>query len=99
MITMEEIKIDLSQYSVRTDLAIEAREMVIHSKKELSRQEKDLSQIEGVIIKEKDIDDIKVSLVEVTKQGEQQLGKKSWQIFNVRSTRDSPAKYGGTAKG
>ena len=63
--------IDLSQYSVRTDLAIEAREMVLTQQKGTVGQEKDLSQIEGVIIKEKDVDDIKISLVEVTKQGEQ----------------------------
>jgi spore protease len=75
--------IDLSQYSVRTDLAIEAREMVLTQQKGTVGQEKDLSQIEGVIIKEKDVDDIKISLVEVTKQGEQQLGKKAGRYLTV----------------
>jgi spore protease len=75
--------IDLSQYSVRTDLAIEAREMVLAHKKGTVGQEKDLSQIEGVIIKEKDVDDIKISLVEVTKQGEQQLGKKAGRYLTM----------------
>ncbi|MEH7505492.1 GPR endopeptidase [Neobacillus drentensis] len=75
--------IDLSQYSVRTDLAIEAREMVLSQQKGTVGQEKDLSQIEGVIIKEKDVDDIKISLVEVTKQGEQQLGKKAGRYLTV----------------
>jgi len=75
--------IDLSQYSVRTDLAIEAREMVIAGRKGTVEQEEDLSQIEGVIIKEKDVDDIKISLVEVTKQGEQQLGKKAGRYLTV----------------
>jgi spore protease len=75
--------IDLSQYSVRTDLAIEAREMVLSGRKDTVGQEKDLSQIEGVIIKEKDVDDIKISLVEVTEQGAQQLGKKAGRYLTV----------------
>lgn len=77
---MEE-SIDLSQYSVRTDLAIEAREMVIAGKS--VGQEENLSQIEGVIIKEKDVDDIKISLVEVTKQGEEHLGKKAGRYLTM----------------
>jgi len=75
--------IDLSQYSVRTDLAIEAREMVLTQQKGSVGQEKDLSQIEGVIIKEKDVDDIKVSLVEVTEKGADQLGKKAGRYLTV----------------
>ncbi|NRD75896.1 GPR endopeptidase [Bacillus sp. BRMEA1] len=79
--------IDLSQYSVRTDLAIEAREMVLAQSVE---QGENLSQIEGVIIKEKNIDDIKISLVEVTKQGEAQLGKKAgrYLTLEVQGIRD-----------
>jgi spore protease len=75
--------IDLSQYSVRTDLAIEAREMVLSGRKDTVGQEKDLSQIEGVIIKEKDVDDIKISLVEVTEQGAEQLGKKAGRYLTL----------------
>lgn len=75
--------IDLSKYSIRTDLAIEAREMVLSQQKDTVGQEKDLSQIEGVIIKEKDVDDIKISLVEVTEQGAQQLGKKAGRYLTV----------------
>ena len=73
--------IDLSKYSVRTDLAIEAREMVLAGRS--VGQEENLSQIEGVIIKEKDVNDTKISLVEVTKQGEQQLGKKAGRYLTI----------------
>lgn len=73
--------IDLSKYSVRTDLAIEAREMVLAGRS--VGQEENLSQIEGVIIKEKDVNDIKISLVEVTKQGEQELGKKAGRYLTI----------------
>ncbi|MCM3725191.1 GPR endopeptidase [Neobacillus cucumis] len=73
--------IDLSKYSIRTDLAIEAREMVLAGK--TVGEEENLSKIEGVIIKEKDVDDIKLSLVEVTKQGEEQLGKKAGRYLTL----------------
>ncbi len=75
--------IDLSQYSVRTDLAIEAREMVLANRVGTVEQGENLSQIEGVIIKEKDVDDIKVSLVEVTKKGEEQIGKKAGRYLTL----------------
>jgi spore protease len=75
--------IDLSQYSIRTDLAIEAREMVIAGREGSVQQGENLSQIEGVIIKEKDIDDIKISLVEITDAGAQQLGKKAGRYLTV----------------
>ncbi|MDQ1001444.1 spore protease [Neobacillus niacini] len=75
--------IDLSQYSIRTDLAIEAREMVIADREGSVQQGENISQIEGVIIKEKDIDDIKVSLVEITETGAKQLGKKAGRYLTV----------------
>ena len=52
--------IDLSRYSVRTDLAIEAREMVLAQQS--VEQEENLSQIEGVIIKEKDVEQIHLNI-------------------------------------
>lgn len=74
--------IDLSQYSVRTDLAIEAREMVISGRqKDNVHEQENLSQIEGVIIKEKEENDIKISFVEVTKEGAEALGKKRANIL------------------
>src|SRR3954464_2248102 len=73
--------IDLSKYSIRTDLAIEAREMVLAGK--TVGEEENLSKIEGEIIIEKDVDDIKISLVEVTRQGEEQLGKKAGRYLTL----------------
>ncbi|WP_338470310.1 GPR endopeptidase [Niallia sp. XMNu-256] len=77
-------EIDLSRYSVRTDLAIEAREMVIHEKgsQHVGEQE-DVSQIEGVIIKEREVDDVKISFVEVTKEGENVIGKKQGKYLTI----------------
>lgn len=74
---------DLSKYSVRTDLAIEAREMALTGKDGTVQQEDNLSQIEGVVIKEKDVDDIKISLVEISAEGEKQLGKKAGRYLTI----------------
>lgn len=79
-----ENSIDLSKYSVRTDLAVEAREMVIAEREQSAvHGEKDISQIEGVIIKEKEENDIKISLVEITKQGAEALGKKEGKYLTI----------------
>ncbi|MDP4083449.1 MAG: GPR endopeptidase [Bacillota bacterium] len=75
--------LDLSKYSIRTDLAIEAREMVLASRAGTVEQEENLSQIEGVVIKEKEVDDIKVSLVEITPEGEKQLEKKPGRYLTL----------------
>lgn len=76
-----EKELDLSKYSIRTDLAIEAREMAIEQKG--VDTENNISQIEGVIIKEKEIDDITVSLVEVTEAGEAAIGKKKGSYLTI----------------
>lgn len=46
-----ENKLDLSEYGIRTDLAIEAKEIALEHKGVV--EEVDVSRIEGVIIKEK----------------------------------------------
>ncbi|MDQ0414438.1 GPR endopeptidase [Mesobacillus stamsii] len=76
-------QIDLSMYSIRTDLAVEAREMVLADHAETVRTKENLSQIEGVMIKEKEENDIKISLVEVTAEGEKNLGKKQGQYLTI----------------
>jgi spore protease len=75
--------IDLSNYTVRTDLAVEAREMAIAGREGTIGQEEDLSRIEGVIIKEREIDGMKVSLVEITPEGESQIGKKPGSYLTI----------------
>lgn len=79
---MEE-SIDLSRYSVRTDLAIEAREMVIADRAKTVHDESNVSHLEGVIIKEKEENDLKVSLVEVTGEGEKVIGKKKGRYLTI----------------
>ncbi|NMD70640.1 GPR endopeptidase [Bacillus sp. DNRA2] len=75
--------LDLSKYAVRTDLAVEAREMVIAERAKSVQHEVNQSQIEGVIIKEKEEDDIKISLVEITKEAESAIGKKPGRYLTL----------------
>lgn len=75
--------IDLSKYSVRTDLAVEAREMVLESRNSSVHGEKDISEIEGVIIKEREEQDIKITLVDITIEGAQALGKKEGKYLTL----------------
>lgn len=74
-------ELDLSQYSVRTDLAVEAREMVVEENRKKEQQASD--QIEGVIIKERDVSGIKISSVEITEQGAQTIGKKKGKYVTL----------------
>ncbi|WP_102274503.1 GPR endopeptidase [Cytobacillus massiliigabonensis] len=78
-------QIDLSKYAVRTDLAIEAREMAIADQGKHVHDQEDLSQIEGVIIKEKEEEDIKISFVEVTKEGASAIGKKEGRYLTLEA--------------
>lgn len=75
----KEENLDLSVYEVRTDLAVEAREMA------LADQGEDQSEIPGVIIKEKEEDEVKVSLVSVSKEGEEKIGKKAGNYLTIEA--------------
>ena len=71
--------LDLSKYSVRTDLAVEAHEMVVEERSE----QQNSSTIEGVIIKEKEEQGVKISTVEITKEGEKAIGKKAGRYLTL----------------
>ncbi|RBW70489.1 GPR endopeptidase [Bacillus taeanensis] len=69
-------KLDLSKYQVRTDLAVEAREMA--AEKQKSREE-----IEGVIVKERTKDGIKLTAVEISEKGAEMIGKKPGRYLTL----------------
>lgn len=73
---------DLSLYSVRTDLAIEAREMINDQQ---VKQEEQKSNINGVIFKDRVEQDIKISEVIISKEGEQIIGKKAGNYLTLES--------------
>lgn len=62
---------DLEVYNVRTDLAIEANEMITKEQEEQSK-----STIDGVIVKEREMDGIKLTRVEIEEAGAEATGKK-----------------------
>lgn len=68
-------QLDLSKYAVRTDLAIEARQMAVEEKKEPS--------INGVIVNEREEDGINISKVEITEEGAKTLGKKKGKYITL----------------
>ncbi|MED1205072.1 GPR endopeptidase [Heyndrickxia acidicola] len=78
-------ELDLSLYSVRTDLAIEAHEMATEMREKKSRDASDTSSIEGVIIKERKVDGVIISTVKVTAEGEKAIGKKAGNYLTIEA--------------
>ncbi|MFS0861624.1 GPR endopeptidase [Fredinandcohnia sp. 179-A 10B2 NHS] len=77
-------QLDLSKYSVRTDLALEARTMAVEERNKKRQQEQEpVSDIEGVIVKERDVDGIKISTVEITEEGANAIGKKKGNYLTL----------------
>ncbi|WP_106497092.1 GPR endopeptidase [Lentibacillus sp. Marseille-P4043] len=64
-------------YQVRTDLAVEAKDMYV----EKNKTEKD--QINGVTIKERDENNINISHVEIDEEGEKLLNKKKGTYITI----------------
>jgi spore protease len=81
--------IDLSSFSVRTDLAVEATDMLLKEQENVNK-----STIEGVIIKEKDDDGIKLVRVEIDEKGAEATGKKAgvYLTFEVQGIREKDSK-------
>ncbi|MGM9987686.1 MAG: GPR endopeptidase [Bacillaceae bacterium] len=68
-------EIDLSAYRVRTDLAVEAHEM----EKEQTTQ----STIQGIVVKEREEEGMKISLVTIDESGSEQIGKKAGNYLTI----------------
>ncbi|WP_163970054.1 GPR endopeptidase [Oceanobacillus halotolerans] len=64
-------------YQVRTDLAVEAKDMYVE--KEAKKEE----EIEGVTIKERQENDIKISYVDISAEGEALLNKKPGSYVTI----------------
>lgn len=75
--------LDLSRYQVRTDLALESFEMALDQLTGRKKQKVEHKEIEGVIIKEKMIDDVKISLATITPDGAQKFGKKEGHYLTM----------------
>ena len=75
--------LDLSRYQVRTDLALESFEMALDQLVGRKKQKVEHKEIEGVIIKEKMIDEVKISLATITPEGAQKFGKKEGNYLTM----------------
>lgn len=67
--------IDLSLYSVRTDLAVEAHE--------LEKEKQNKATISGVVVKEREEEGVKISLVTIDESVTEQLGKKAGNYLTL----------------
>lgn len=83
---MDNKKLDLQNYAVRTDLAIEAHEMLVNEDKMKAKE----STVEGIIIKERDHDGIKFTRVEIDERGAEATGKKpgTYLTFEMQGIRE-----------
>lgn len=81
--------LDLEKYQVRTDLAVEAHEMV----QEKEAKEK-ASSINGVVVKERDVEGIKITRVDIDASGQEATGKKAgaYLTFEVQGIRYQDSK-------
>lgn len=67
----------MNNQQVRTDLAVEAKDMYVESEK------KTAGSIKGVIVEEKEEDNIKVIYVEVDEVGSEKIGKKPGSYITI----------------
>lgn len=81
-------EINLDKYNIRTDLALEAHELV--QEMEGKKEQKQRQTINGVIIKERDEEGVHISTVEITEEGAKRLGKKagSYLTFEMQGIRN-----------
>ncbi|WP_102345532.1 GPR endopeptidase [Bacillus sp. Marseille-P3661] len=73
--------LDLSKYNVRTDLAIEAHEMVVEQNNQQETVQP--SSIEGVVIKDRVSGNVNITKVEITETGAQAIGKKAGNYLTL----------------
>ncbi len=74
--------LDLSRFSVRTDLAMEAEQMV--KEREQSTKEP-AKEINGVIVKEKTEDGVKMVNVTIDSKGSERIGKKAGEYLTFEA--------------
>ena len=81
-------EINLEKYNVRTDLAVEAHELV--KEREEAKAPKERQSLNGVIVKEREEEGVHITTVEITKEGAEKLGKKagSYLTFETQGIRN-----------
>ena len=72
----------IKKFSLRTDLAIEAKEIFVEQKE---KEEESLSDIQGVIVKERTEHGVKITDVTITEEGAAVIGKKAGSYLTIES--------------
>ncbi|WP_156291121.1 GPR endopeptidase [Oceanobacillus salinisoli] len=71
------------KYQVRTDLAVEARDMYVETEQKAKQKQERESELKGVTFKEKHQDNIKISYVDINEEGAQLIGKKAGSYVTI----------------
>lgn len=81
------MELDLSQYNIRTDLAVEASQMALDKHNQGANEP--VSALEGVVIKDREEDGVKITTVTISEQGAEITGKKpgNYLTFEVQGIR------------
>ncbi|WP_088102535.1 GPR endopeptidase [Alkalihalobacillus urbisdiaboli] len=75
-------ELNLDAFQIRTDLALEAHQMVLEEEKKKNATP---SSVSGVNVQEETIEGVQITRVEVTEQGAQRLGKKAGSYLTFES--------------
>lgn len=78
--TMNENNDKLVPYQVRTDLAVEAKDMYVEQ-----QENPDEQKVKGITIKEREQDGIRISYVEINETGADLLGKKPGSYITIHA--------------
>ncbi|MEI5905777.1 GPR endopeptidase [Bacillus spongiae] len=77
-------ELDLSRYSVRTDLAVEAREMTLQEN-EKQGVETNRTHLKGVLIEEREKMGVTITTIKITPEGEEVIGKKAGHYLTIEA--------------
>ncbi|ADU29844.1 GPR endopeptidase [Evansella cellulosilytica] len=78
-------ELDLSSYQVRTDLAVEAHEMLVEREGQKEKKEETSSAIDGVKVESRDIDGVNITKVDISEGGSERIGKKAGQYLTFEA--------------
>ncbi|WP_413380114.1 GPR endopeptidase [Alkalihalobacillus sp. 1P02AB] len=84
-VVSNEQNLDLSQYQIRTDLALEAHQMVLEEDNKRPEPVQESSSVSGVTVDETEDEGVKITRVEITAEGAERLGKKPGKYLSFES--------------
>ncbi|AZB43687.1 GPR endopeptidase [Bacillus sp. FJAT-42376] len=77
--------LDLTNYKIRTDLAIEARDLALEQQEKEQTKQEGSGEVKGIVVKERTEGDIRLTSVEINKDGERATGKKAGNYLTIQA--------------